>query len=62
MAPGLRAVCAGENMDRTTISYDVQGDQKSKTFNVMFALGDQPPKTTACLCLVVPARKPGHDA
>lgn len=49
-------------MDRTTISYDVQGDQKSKTFNVMFALGDQPPKTTACLCLVVPARKPGHDA
>ena len=32
---------AGENMDRTTITYGVQGDTKTTTFNVMFALGEQ---------------------
>lgn len=34
-------VCAGENLDRTTISFGVHGDTKTIAFNVMFALGEQ---------------------
>ena len=34
---------AGNNeVDRSTISYAVDGDKKSKIFNIMFALGAQP--------------------
>ena len=47
--PSFFLTAAGNNeVDRSTISYAVDGDKKSKIFNIMFALGAQ---LSPCLLL-----------
>ena len=36
-------------MDRSTVAFAVEGNAKSKIFNIMFALGEPPAFCKACL-------------